>query len=158
MLLLRWVWGNGENQGEVAPEVVFWTLRVLMFVLSFVLEDWAIHELVPSPRHRRLAMLLVSSSYVTWTFQTHTFSNSVETLLVAWSLVLIRRILEDGKVCASYSIAATSQQANDPQQRSSIIPSAVFGFLVALGVFNRITFPAFILVPSLQLLPHFWSK
>lgn len=75
--------------------VVFWTLRVLMFVLSFVLEDWALHELVSSPRHRRVAVLLVASSYVTWTYQTHTFSNSIETLLVAWSLVLIHRVVED---------------------------------------------------------------
>jgi phosphatidylinositol glycan class Z len=63
-----------------------------MFILSFVLEDWAIFELVHSPRHRRTAVALVASSYVTWTFQTHTFSNSLETLLVAWSLVLIDRI------------------------------------------------------------------
>jgi GPI mannosyltransferase 4 len=66
-----------------------------MFTLSFVLEDWAIHELVQSPRRRRGAVLLVASSYVTWTLQTHTFSNSVETLVVAWCLVLIHRILEN---------------------------------------------------------------
>lgn len=94
MLLLRWLWiGNGKD-GEIPPIAVFWTLRVLMFILSFVLEDWAIHELVPSRRHRQVAVLLVASSYVTWTFQTHTFSNSVETLVVLWSLVLIERILE----------------------------------------------------------------
>jgi GPI mannosyltransferase 4 len=96
MLLLKWLWiGNGHD-GDVPPIAVFWTLRVLMFILSFVLEDWAIHELVPSPRHRRVAMLLVASSYVTWTFQTHTFSNSIETLVVAWSLVLIERIVSKG--------------------------------------------------------------
>ncbi|KAI4592563.1 alpha 1,2 mannosyltransferase [Pestalotiopsis sp. 9143b] len=94
MLLLRWLWVGHGNDGEVPPIAVFWTLRVLMFVLSFVLEDWAIHELVQSPRHRRIAILLVASSYVTWTFQTHTFSNSIETLVVAWSLVLIDRILD----------------------------------------------------------------
>src|SRR5436190_13468959 len=66
-----------------------------MFILSFVLEDWAIHELVSSPLHRRQAVVLVASSYVTWTFQTHTFSNSLETLLVAWSLVLIDRIVHN---------------------------------------------------------------
>lgn len=94
MLLLRWLWiGNGQD-GEIPPIAVFWTLRILMFVLSFVLEDWAIHELVQSPRHRKVAVLLVASSYVTWTFQTHTFSNSIETLAVAWSLVLIHRIVE----------------------------------------------------------------
>ena len=95
MLLLRWIWIENGSDGEVTPAVVFWTLRVLMFVLSFVLEDWALHELISSPRHRRVAVLLVASSYVTWTYQTHTFSNSIETLLVAWCLVLIHRIVED---------------------------------------------------------------
>ena len=91
MLLLRWVW-NGSGKDDVTPSVVYWTLRALMFLLSFVMEDWAIQELIHSPRHRGVAMLLVASSYVTWTYQTHTFSNSIETLLVAWSLVLIQRI------------------------------------------------------------------
>lgn len=95
MLLLRWLWIGNGNDGEIPPIAVFWTLRVLMFALSFVLEDWALHELVSSPRHRRVAVLLVASSYVTWTYQTHTFSNSIETLAVAWSLVLIDRIVEN---------------------------------------------------------------
>ncbi len=98
MLLLHWIWAGAKDTGVVPPDVVFWTLRVLMFVLSFVLEDWAIHELVPSPRHRRWVMLLVASSYVTWTFQTHTFSNAVETLLVAWCLVLMQRLLDTKQV------------------------------------------------------------
>lgn len=95
MLLLRWLWIGNGNDGEIPPIAVFWTLRVLMFALSFVLEDWALHELVQSPRHRRVAVMLVASSYVTWTYQTHTFSNSIETLAVAWSLVLIHRIVEN---------------------------------------------------------------
>lgn len=97
MTVLQWVWTETGKE-QVAPEVIYYTLRVLMFLLSFVLEDWAIHELVPSPRQRKLAVVLVASSYVTWTYQSHTFSNSVETLVVAWSLVMIQRIL-DNKVC-----------------------------------------------------------
>ena len=77
---------------NVPPRVVYYTLRILMFIASFVLEDWAVYELVPNPRHRRIAVILVASSYVTWTYQTHTFSNSVETILVLWSLVLTQRI------------------------------------------------------------------
>ncbi|UNI14407.1 alpha 1,2 mannosyltransferase [Purpureocillium takamizusanense] len=139
MLLLRWLWiGNGQD-GEIPPIAVFWTLRVLMFLISFVLEDWALHELIPSPRHRRVAVLLVASSYVTWTYQTHTFSNSIETLVVAWSLVLIQRIADD-------------------QQQSSLMASTVLGIVAVFGIFNRITFPAFLLVPSLRLIPHFLKK
>ncbi|EGR52265.1 glycosyltransferase family 22 [Trichoderma reesei QM6a] len=92
MLLLQWLWvGNGQD-GQVPPIAVFWTLRFFMFLLSFVLEYWALQEQITSTRHRPIAVLLVASSYVTWTFQTHTFSNSVETLAVLWSLVLIGRI------------------------------------------------------------------
>jgi phosphatidylinositol glycan class Z len=93
MYILRWLW---EGFGyDVSPSVVYWALRVMMLALSVVMEDWAVHELVESPRARRVAVPLVASSYVTWTFQTHTFSNSLETLLVCWSLVLIQRIVGD---------------------------------------------------------------
>src|ERR1700753_2778711 len=34
----------------------------------------------------------------------------------------------------------------------------VLAFLMVLGCFNRITFPAYVLVPSVQLLPHFRRK
>jgi hypothetical protein len=67
--------------------------------LSFVLEDWALDELIHIPKDRRVAQMLVASSYVTWTFQNHTFSNSIETLIVLWCLVLINRIKED-KACS----------------------------------------------------------
>ncbi|KAF1947048.1 hypothetical protein EJ02DRAFT_489502 [Clathrospora elynae] len=122
MYILHWLC---EGFGyDVSPSVVYWALRVLMLALSVVMEDWAIHELVASPRARRLAVMLVASSYVTWTFQTHTFSNSLETLL----------------------------------KRSSISASSILGFIVVVGIFNRITFPAFLLLPATTLLPHFRRK
>jgi GPI mannosyltransferase 4 len=126
-----------------------------MFILSFVLEDWAIYELVHSPRHRRQAVILVASSYVTWTHQSHTFSNSIEALLVAWSLVLIERIAREKVGCWHIEVSA---DAYFVQNRSSILSCGVLSFIVIFGVFNRITFPAFIVIPGLQLLPHFLSK
>ncbi|CAL5874078.1 uncharacterized protein PFLUO_LOCUS8365 [Penicillium psychrofluorescens] len=138
MSLLQWFYTE-IGTGKPPPQLVYYALRAGMFLLSFVLEDWAIYELVPSPRHRRATVVLVASSYVTWTYQTHTFSNSLETLLVAWGLVLIRRIVEN-------------------KQHSSIFSYAVLSFISVVGVFNRITFPAFLLFPGLQLLPHFRRK
>ncbi|OXV06987.1 hypothetical protein Egran_05248 [Elaphomyces granulatus] len=97
MRLIRWYY-NETGKGSPPPELVYYALRGGMLMLSFVLEDWAIYELVSSPlsspRNRRKAVVLVASSYVTWTYQTHTFSNSLETLLVAWGLVLIQRIVD----------------------------------------------------------------
>jgi phosphatidylinositol glycan class Z len=44
------------------------------------------------------------------------------------------------------------------QKRSSILASSILGFMVVVGVLNRITFPAFLLLPATILLPHFWRK
>lgn len=104
MTLLKWLWAETGN-GNPPPQLIYYVLRFTMFLLSLILEDWAIHELVPNPRRRRQAVVLVASCYVTWTYQTHTFSNSLETLLVLWSLVLIQRIVEN-KVHHSQSMAA----------------------------------------------------
>ena len=162
MLLLRWLWIGNGNDGEIRPIVVFWTLRVLMFLISFVLEDWALHELIPSPRHRRVAVLLVASSYVTWTYQTHTFSNSIETLVVAWSLVLIQRIV-DAKVSWPLRdvtlVPPQTASANTAlQQQSTLLSSFGLGIVAVFGIFNRITFPAFLLIPGLRLIPHFLKR
>lgn len=132
--MLKWIW-EGLGYGSVPPMVAFYTLRVLMFMLSFVLEDWAIHELLPQPRERTIAITLIASTYVTWTFQTHTFSNSIETLLVLWCIVLVQRIKTNAESTMARSCAALA-------------------FLGVLGTFNRITFPAFLVIPAAQLVPH----
>lgn len=133
LTILKWI-HEGLGYGEVSPAVAFHVLRIVMFALSFVLEDWAIHELLPSPRDRRIATTLIASSYVTWTIQTHTFSNGIETLIALWCIVLITRIKDD-------------------QDSTQVVACMALAFLCVLGVFNRITFPAFLILPGLQLLP-----
>lgn len=118
-----------------SPKLVYYTLRILFLVASFVFEDWAMQELVTSPRHRQTALLLVASSYVTWAHQSHTFSNSLETIAVAWALVLIQRIYKS--------------------KDSALLASALLGCVSVFGVFNRITFPGFIFLPVLRLVPHY---
>ena len=94
MKVVQWIWAE-IGEGDIATSVLYYILRGLMFILSFVLEDWALHELVQSPRRRvKFVVALVASSYVTWTYQTHTFSNSIETLVVLWTLVMIHRLQE----------------------------------------------------------------
>jgi len=98
-------------------------------------EDWALQELLTTPRQRRISLSLLASSYVTWTYQTHTFSNSVETIAVLWSLVLMDRI---------------------SKSKSWVFLSpAALGLTIVFGVFNRITFPAFLILPAYRLVPHF---
>lgn len=39
-----------------------------------------------------------------------------------------------------------------------MISSTVLGIVAVFGVFNRITFPAFLLIPGLQLVPYYWKR
>ncbi|KAK9449342.1 Alg9-like mannosyltransferase family-domain-containing protein [Limtongia smithiae] len=133
MTILRWVFDLEAN-----PVIVYYFLRMFFFLISFCLEDWALQELGNTPKIRAHYLLFVASSYVTWTYQTHTFSNSVETILVLWSLVLIKRI-------SFRNFGRTSQ----------FWSCTVLGSLVALGMFNRITFPAFLILPGVYLIPQF---
>ncbi|KAI7187475.1 hypothetical protein D0869_11560 [Hortaea werneckii] len=137
LTLLKWL---AEGAGyEVSPMAVFYVLRVQMFLLSFVLEDWALHELLPFKPQRATALLLVASSYVTSTFQMHTFSNSLETITVLWCLVLIGRMKDD-------------------REHTQVKLCMALAFLGVLGIFNRITFPVFLLVPGIRLLPDLAAK
>ncbi|KAA8910889.1 Alg9-like mannosyltransferase family-domain-containing protein [Sphaerosporella brunnea] len=129
MTFFHWI-----SPAERAPITIFYMLRTLFFLSSFVLEDWALQELISLPRQRHLTLTLLASSYVTWTYQTHTFSNSIEVIAVLWSLVLIERI-------------ATSRSP-------AFLSPALLGFTAVFGLFNRITFPAFLLLPAYRVIPH----
>jgi len=48
--------------------------------------------------------------------------------------------------------------ADIAQQRSSAFASAILAFVVVFGIFNRITFPAFLIIPGLRMIPHFTKK
>ncbi|KAJ8611459.1 hypothetical protein MRB53_037978 [Persea americana] len=138
LTLLKWIW-EGLGYGNVSPLIAYNSLRIVMSIFSIVLEDWAIDEIIPNKNRRLEAIFLVSSSYVTSTYQTHTLSNSIETLIVLWCIVLIQRIINN-------------------QNRTQITACIVLAFLGVLGNFNRITFPAWLTIPALQLIPHLFKK
>ena len=43
----------------------------------------------------------------------------------------------------------------DQSQDSALLASALLGCVSVFGVFNRITFPGFIFLPMLRLVPHY---
>lgn len=47
--------------------------------------------------------------------------------------------------------------ADIDQHHTPLLAPAVLGFLVVFGFFNRITFPAFLLIPGLRLIPYYWK-
>jgi len=156
MTITQWLF-EGVGYAPVKPAIIFWIIRTVMFMFSFVFEDWAIHELISNSHQRRQALLLVASSYVTLTWQTHTFSNAVETVMVLWSLVLMKRIL-DVKVGPYRKPSFSDGVTNHEPHRSGHLAALLLGSLIVCGVFNRITFPAFLLLPGLLMIPLTWRR
>lgn len=133
---------------------IFYILRKLgfeypMLILSFIrLQNYMVYLVVYRVALRYLKRtsrfdlnkveFFISTSYITWTFQSHSFSNSLETTLLLIVLSLYSNILWI------------------PRNKNSdhFWTSTILGITITLGVFNRITFPAFILLPSLSI---FWK-
>lgn len=57
------------------------------------------------------------------------------------------------------ALAHLAHAANPNLQKcSGILASSILGFMAVVGIFNRITFPAFLVLPATTLLPHFQRK
>lgn len=84
----------------------------------------------------------IATSYLTCSFQSHSFSNSLETILLLLVLALYNELILD------------ETKRKVPACQASMI----LGFLIMLGVFNRITFPAFILLPSLAVFWYYYRS
>ena len=106
--------------GMYTPAALFYGFRVQQLSWTLVI-DYLIYK-----SGGRRKVLFWTSSYVTWVWFTHTFSNSHEALLV----LLTVHISRSRKTTAS----------------------AFLGIIVALGLFTRISFIAFVLPVALQLL------
>ena len=68
--------------------------------------DYAVYNLVPEPS-RFTALSILGSSYVVHTFQVRPFSNSVEAIVVALSLLLLRRLLMSEAIKSSMPVSAS---------------------------------------------------
>ncbi|ANB12907.1 Smp3p [Sugiyamaella lignohabitans] len=128
--------------GTVTPETMFLTLRLAFATATWTLTDMAIDRLSDSKNDKLKGLFFVSTSYVTWTYQSHTFSNSVETVIVLWCLVIIHEFTND-------------RATNNSLVRHWDI--ALLGIMIALGTFNRPTFPAFIIFPIMRLSRVFYK-
>jgi phosphatidylinositol glycan class Z len=116
------------------PLVVYYGLRLALALATWVLSDMAIDRLSDTKQDRIKGLFFVASSYVTWTYQSHTFSNSIETVVLLWCLVIIHEM-------KTFRTTILSRNFD----------MALLGVLVAVGTFNRVTFPAFLIIPFLQL-------
>lgn len=112
-------------------------------------------------RSPSIALLLVASSYVTLAYHTHPFSNTVETLILALSAVVLGKIIQQHETSTTLPSTTLSKSttASHPSSASasSVLPSTgpyqprpspihltfLLGVLFAVGTFTRITFAVF---------------
>lgn len=116
------------------PLIVFIGPRLVITFLSFIC-DYSIYKLCEySDRSASMISSLVvfSSSYVSFTYLTQTFSNSIETILLSLLLVNVFKSISSRRFDSSNSL--------------------VIGSVLAFGFFNR---PTFVLFASMPLL--FWA-
>lgn len=129
---------------SINPQAVLHGLRLTFALGNWVLSDMAIDRLTQSKDHKLSSLFFYATSYVTWTYQSHTFSNSVETVIILWCLVIIYE----------FQTKTKKRQIASPAR---FWDGFLLGILVAFGIFNRITFPAFLFIPAIRSLPIFFK-
>lgn len=128
------------------PLQTLYLLRLELMVVSWMVTDWCLHRMLPTKQERIKAIFFVLTSYVTLVHQLHTFSNSVETVL----LVLTVHMLNELRF-----LRTLSSQKYTTSEICAL--GAGIGACVSLGVFNRVTFPAFLLLPAWIFVQSAWK-
>lgn len=124
LYILKWINAN--------PMQIWYLLRLQIVLINWVITDICIYRIMPTKPERIKAVLFILTSYVTLTYQSHLFSNSIETTV----LLMCVTIIED------------MRHLTDIKRRASWKTVFSLGALVAFGLFNRITFPSFLVIPS----------
>lgn len=127
---------------SVDPMKVFLVLRLVCAAITWILEDMAVDRLAIRKSDKLRSLLFLSTSYVTLTWQSHTFSNSLETILLLWYMVILHEF---------------EKRRRSQTEFDRIYDSVLLGIIVVLGIFNRPTFVAFLLLPSLSLIRFYWN-
>ena len=134
--LLRWL--AGLNVPVLTSYLVLVLPRFVMALLSLTI-DVAVFKLCQSYKlNPRFGVLMYATSYVTFTYFTRTFSNTMEAVLFAILLVLTR--------------PDTSSPIASRHKRPCLCKPVAIGVVVSAGLFNRPTFPAFAFIPLV-----FWA-
>ncbi|KAI1792690.1 Alg9-like mannosyltransferase family-domain-containing protein [Ganoderma leucocontextum] len=125
--------------GPPSPRAIFAAERLSFLGSSFLL-DYVVYHL-SYESSRMFALVLLGSSYVVHTYQVRPFSNSIESIFLAVSLLLLRKLLV---VESLRSLSKTGAGY-----------LAMLACVTVCGLFTRITFAAFFLPVALEVLK--WS-
>lgn len=117
---------------------IYLLVKLEFCLLTWCIGEWCLYRILPIKQERIKTSFFFNTSYITLVYQSHTFSNSLETCLllpVIYIINDIRRYMET-KRNTSYSA----------------FKLVALGFLVSLGIFNRITFLCWLILPAIYLI------
>lgn len=122
------------------PLALMYMARLQLVTTYFITVQIATSILCETKQEVSKTLFFIFTSYITWTYQSHTFSNSIETQVLLLTLCLIHLLRQSEKSKVTY-----------PHYRVSLL----MGALIAIGTFNRITFLSFLIFPMLTLIKRF---
>lgn len=121
---------------QLLPIQTYYLARLEIMLLSWVITDWCLYKMLPTKQERIKAIFFTLTSYITLVFQSHTFSNSVETVLVMLCVYLINEL------------RFLLHLPQSTYSRTEVLRLGLgIGIVFSFGVFNRVTFPAFFILP-----------
>lgn len=132
---------------KFSPIQIWYMARLQNVIIGWVIEDMCIHRLLPTKPERIKGLFYTLTSYITLVHQSHCFSNSIET----WLILICVLIINDLRFI---------QELNVPELQNQTQYQRLFwfGVLASIGIFNRITFPAFLALPAFYLIKYLWQN
>lgn len=129
---------------DLTPIQIWYIIRLQVCLISWLMTDFCLYWMLPVKHERIKAIFFTLTSFVTLVFQDHLFSNSIETVLL---------------ICAIYIIDDLRYIQENPDLHGVEKTNSIFalGALVACGIFNRITFPAFLVLPGWFVLKYLYN-
>lgn len=130
---------------DYSPLQIWYLVRIQNVILGWLITDYCLYRMLPNKPERIKSIYFTLTSFITLVYQSHCFSNSIETYLVLMSILIIDEI--------------RSSNILEPKTRAKNSKLLVcLGGLISFGIFNRITFPAFLILPSWYLLCYLKSN
>ncbi|ODV78941.1 glycosyltransferase family 22 protein [Suhomyces tanzawaensis NRRL Y-17324] len=131
---------------DLSPMQIWYVLRLQNMIIGWIITDKVLYAVLPTKPERIKAVFFTLTSYVTLVYQSHLFSNSIET----WALLVSVMIIDNLRYISELDDVQL-QQVDQSQ------PLFWLGVVVSLGTFNRVTFPAFLVIPAWFVLQYLWA-
>lgn len=125
---------NIQDPNIILVMVRLQNLTIYLLACHFVCKSFVVTKNLPWVR------FLLLTSYTTTSIQSHSFSNSIETIILLLTLGLFQNL------------------SKSTQGTNHFLKNVSLGFLISVGIFNRITFLGFIFLPSLSIFKKYYLK